>query len=218
MLPLEQNKKHINMRKKVCIFLFFLGGIWTVKVSAQSFSIKNDSIVHVSGNPNAVHVYAHMTLAPSSTALVEVFLSEYANCSVSVGGGQKSITAPNPLAYVSIMHTFSVTKPGHYYARCTGYDDKGNYNFKTNILHIYIPSLILGTQDLSRPTLSVYPNPATDVLILPETGPYEIITYTGQVVATGICTETKSIPVQTLQNGTYIIVTNGRQRYVFIKK
>ncbi len=171
---------------------------------AQSFTITNDSIRQFSGSPNALRVYCHLTLVPSSVAKIEIFFSEFSNCIISEGGGQQTISAPWPLSPVFVNSTFQITKTGYYYARCTGYDDKGNYNFSTPIIQIYVAKIITGTEPIKPQAITVYPNPATDIIHVPFATTYSIINMSGAEIKG---TTDGIVDVSGLIPGLYIIQT-----------
>lgn len=98
----------------------------------------------------------------------------------------------------------------------TALDFRDSYLFKMN-------NRALSTTDFQTTTMSLYPNPASDVLFLSgmkDLAGKEYIIYNmlGQKVATGILSQDQNIAVHSLEDGVYTLTLSNTDSFRFIKK
>jgi hypothetical protein len=105
--------------------------------------------------------------------------------------------------------------------RATAQDLSGVYGE----IEIEIRNQTLNVKEVQNEKLSIYPVPATDMIILRNSGNYrnyKIISTDGKIIAGGIITcESIKIDISTFQKGVYVLKAYGMRKedhLLFIKK
>lgn len=94
------------------------------------------------------------------------------------------------------------------------------FGSSTSIVYRFTKTAVLGTKDFTETPVKIYPNPASDFLIIEDTkvnSGFQIFNIEGKFIQNGQIDSNSSINVSHLEKGAYILKING-QSIKFLKK
>lgn len=185
---------------------------YAVKIIAAPFKLTSPENNATNVGPNPITIT--WDPVPNATAY-KVYIGTTSGGAEVVNGDTVAAKAPQATSY-----TVNLNPSTKYYTRVEAVIPTGNLvssevNFTT--------AAVLATVDGAKTSMTVYPNPATDILNVTKVSDkanYQIFDMAGQVVSKGKVTDNK-VPVSKLEKGVYVISVeeNGNAtKLKFIKK
>jgi hypothetical protein len=134
------------------------------------------------------------------------------------GGTTYSVVPGAPAALTTTLTTYSFTvnRPGNVRLRISSTNTTVGSNPRINIDDLNIADFIgSGTREANQAQLSLYPNPATDVVTVQVTGstaglPVQVSDLLGRVVRTATLPASGQLSLRGLPSGTYLLTVDGK--------